>query len=400
MTTPAVNIQLYYQKGVSEKRYDAAGNLISQTYNVFPIKGYERIRPASKLSPIRSDGTRAPRSWNSDWLHSAGWSGTLATKTSPSSPTSHRAYASGILTTSEDPGLTTGVVNPLLGNARLKALAKVTADTMQFNAALSQMDDTLKLAGAFSTAAAKGLDDMMLAQQVGKNGKKTPFWKTAGKLSSWKKIPDRYLAYLYGIAPLADDLANATTHLVGMKDDGLGLAIYLKASESRVESIQLDTSIHNGSTGYYTGVIRGKRKMQARVGYRFDVPRWFLEKCPLVAPFSTAYELARLSFVLDWWLPVGNWIGALESAQYSPFFKEGWETAWVEDRYRDLQYTGTNPTVQIVSDGELILGSMSRGVLTSYPSSVLTRPALNPLPSWSKAAQGSALLTQAFKRWY
>lgn len=400
MTTPAVSVQLYRPMGTAEKRLDAAGNVISQSYDLHSVLGYRRIRPESKLSPIRSDGTRAPRSWSSQWLHSSGFTGTLSMKYSPGSANSNVGYASGNLTTSEDPDIAISTVTPLVRNARLKALAKVTADTMQFNAALSQMDDTLKLVGTFSTAAAKGLDDMMLAQQVGKNGKKTPFWKTAGKLSSWKKIPDRYLAYLYGIAPLGDDLANATSHLVNMKDSGLGLYLYLKASESRTESVSVVTSIHNGSSGYLPGIIRGTREMQARVGYRFDVPRWFLEKCPVVAPFSTAYELMRMSFVLDWIAPIGNWVGALESAQFSPFFKEGWETAWIQDKYRDLSSTSSNKTVQIVSDGELITGMMSRAVLTSYPSSVLTRPALNPVPSWSKAAQGLSLLTQAFKRWY
>jgi hypothetical protein len=107
-----------------------------------------------------------------------------------------------------------------------------------------------------------------------------------------------------------------------------------------------------------------------------------------------------MSFVLDWFVPIGNWIGAMESAQFSPFFVEGWETAWMKDVYTDIRSTSSNSTVKLQATGSLEKGRMSRAYLLSYPSSILTRPAVNPLPSWSKAAQGLSLLTQAFKRWY
>jgi hypothetical protein len=320
------------------------------------------------------------------------WDGTLSMKYTPSSPVSERGTVEGNVALAVDPTQDITAVDPLLRNARLKALAKVTSDTAQFNAALAQANDTLKLAASFSTEAANQLDNLM----SGPKG----LAKKLGKLSSWKKIPDRYLAYLYGIAPLADDLENATTQLVRYKVQGFDMALVLKATEKRTETVTFPVNLHNGSSGYTSGEISGLRHMQARVGYLFNVPSWYLDQAPIVAPFSTAYELTRMSFVLDWFVPIGNWIGAMESAQFSPFFVEGWETAWMKDVYTDIRSTSSNSTVKLQATGSLEKGRMSRAYLLSYPSSILTRPAVNPLPSWSKAAQGLSLLTQAFKRWY
>jgi hypothetical protein len=392
MTTPAQNVNAYIAKGVHEKRYDSAGNLVSQHDTVDSVWAMSRVRPQSVSNPVRANKTRKPSGWSSSWLWSKGFDGKLSMKYSPGSPSSHYGHVEGNVAYNWTAPQSITAVNPLLGNARLKALAKVTSDTTQFNAALAQANDTLKLAASFSTEAANQLDNLMSGPK-GLAGK-------LGKLSSWKKIPDRYLAYLYGIAPLADDLENAATQLVRYKTEGFDMALILKASEKRTESISMTCALHNGSSGSTPGAIDGLRHMQARVGYLFNVPSWYLDQAPIVAPFSTAYELTRMSFVLDWFLPVGNWIGAMESAQFSPFFVEGWETRWMEDIYTDVRQTSSNPTVVVQATGQVRRGQMSRSALTSYPSSILTRPACNPLPSWSKAAQGSSLLAQAFKRWY
>jgi hypothetical protein len=282
-------------------------------------------------------------------------------------------------------------------NARLKALAQVTADTMQRNAALRQMDDTLKLAADFSSRAAHDLDDLM--------GGSGGLAKKFGRMSQWRRVPDRYLAYLYGVAPLADDLVNGFETLNKYQALGFGLSAVLRAHRTRYESIEYGPypGIHNGSGGYENCIYQGSRKLAARCAYRFDLPDWFLEQNgePL-SPWSEAYELTKMSFVLDWFVPVGDWIGALESAQWSPYFVEGWETMYFRDTYDTVVHVPASAKLALtLSSGSVELGRMNRVYVSQYPwGSIFQAPAINPLPSWSKAAQGSALLTQAFKRWY
>jgi hypothetical protein len=158
--------------------------------------------------------------------------------------------------------------------------------------------------------------------------------------------------------------------------------------------------IRNGAGGYENARIRGISKKAARVGYRFDVPSWYLDQAPVVTPFSTLYEWTKLSFVVDWIVPMGNYIGALESAQFSPFFKEGWETRYIQETINDVQYGGSNRSGSLSVKGELIEGTMQRVKVNVYPSSILTMPALNPIPTWPKAAVAFSLLTQAIQRWY
>ena len=71
---------------------------------------------------------------------------------------------------------------------------------------------------------------------------------------------------------------------------------------------------------------RGSRRNFCRVGYRFDFPQSWIERVPILTPFSTAWELTRLSFVADWVAPFGNYVASLEAmGQFGPYFSEGFE---------------------------------------------------------------------------
>jgi hypothetical protein len=266
---------------------------------------------------------------------------------------------------------------------------------MQFNAAMRQVDDTLKLAGSFSSRAARDLEHLM----DGPGG----LARKLGRMSQWRKVPDRYLAYLYGIAPLAGDLENAFEQLSLMNERGFGLNVVLRANLKSTETLPpYPVNLNNARGGHVQGHLRGTRKIGCRVGYRFDIPGWYLERSAMpLTPFSQAYELTRMSFVWDWFIPVGDWIGAMESCQYSPFFKEGWEVSKVVDTYNQVvPDTYWNKTIAVNVSGRQVCGAMVRSPVETWSVLNIAPPAINPTPSWSKAAQGLSLLTQAFKRWY
>jgi hypothetical protein len=264
---------------------------------------------------------------------------------------------------------------------------------MQASAALRQLDDTLRLAGDFSSTAARDLERLM-------DGGKKGLARNLGKMSQWRKVPDRYLAYLYGVAPLADDLSNAFEQLSLYNERGNGLNVVVRAGQKLTETTPSHViNLNSGSGGFQAGLLWGTRKIGVRCGYRFDIPDWYLQQGPILTPFSEAYELTKMSFVLDWFLPVGNWISSMESAQFSPFFKEGFEVIKVVDTYNSAKPNNSfNDTVAIDIKGRLVVGAMRRASIGTW-AETFGLPTFNPTPSWSKAAQGLSLLTQTFKRW-
>ena len=183
------------------------------------------------------------------------------------------------------------------------------------------------------------------------------------------------------------------------------MSVILKASK-RVRTSGVRTAvtvpIGSGSVGYdslhaeipYTGTSF------ARCAYRFDLPEDFLSDVPVVSPFSTLYELMPYSFVLDWFVPIGDWFGALEAAQWSPYFVEGWELYGARETF-------TSPTfVYGPTDWRELAGHATfnaeafryaRSVVSSFPS--LPGVAINPSLGLSRVSQGLSLLTQVFQRW-
>ena len=57
---------------------------------------------------------------------------------------------------------------------------------------------------------------------------------------------------------------------------------------------------------------------------------------------------------------------------------------------------GINPRIRM--RGRAVNGMTRRTVVSEYPSSVLTRPALNPIPGVNQVSQGLSLLAQRLQR--
>lgn len=401
MTTPAQNISTSGQFLSRYTRYKFDGTVVRQgdQLEAWPLRKF--VRPESQNNPIRPDGSRRPGIYRAEWLRVTPPNGRVTVgRYSPNSSFSDRGMAQGCVMRAMVPAINRDPRDSMMRNTTLRALSQVSDGEKQFNASLAQMNGTIGLASQFSRAAGSRLDALMR----GPRG----LFRRLGPISGWREIPSEYLAYLYGIAPLGDDLARALDKLAWYRNRGFTASIICKAGSTREFSVSyVPGSIANGSGGHLNpntlkARIPGTSRITTRCAFRFDVPAEIWDRSPTLAPFSTIYELVPYSFVLDWFLPVGAWIGALESAQYSPYFKEGWTFSFIRDVYNfaDLQYQPTRMDESISMTGRLEIGEMARSRYTEYPWGLLAPPALNPLPGLHQAAQGLALLTQAFKRWY
>ena len=256
------------------------------------------------------------------------------------------------------------------------------------------------MVGNAATSLAHGIDSIM----SGPKG----LAQTAGRMADWRKMPERYLEYLYGWRTAPGDVANGLDLLNDYKARGFSYSMVLEHSQRDYQTLTQVGSCKTAGNGDWGNSVNwiGRRTVAGRCAFRFDLPQWYIDQTPSVlSPFSTGWELLPYSFVLDWFLPIGNWLSALESAQFAPFFKEGWNVICIRDRWSVLSFnTGVRPGTWWITQGNSsarsTCGLTKRSVYNSYPwGSVLPPPALKPFPGLQQAAQGLALLTQAFKRW-
>lgn len=393
MPTPAVNLT----RTVNATTTGSQPGKPDNTY-LTAITVSRRVRPASVNHPRRADNTRPPGPWSGSWSTATPVTGltTWQYARQTGNTASVRGMVVGDLPYAIPiPSAFTKYTNA----ARQKALAQATEKDMQLNAALAQANSTGRMVGNAASTFAHGLNSLM----QGPKG----LLKRFGRMANWKKTPDSYLEYLYGWRPLGDDVSNAFDKLNDLMSRKFGYSMIVHGAVSDREELTYigSAKTHGGGNWSNSVIWGGNRKIVARAGYRFDLPQWFVEQTPTIAPYSTAWELTPYSFVADWVVPIGNWIGSMEAAQFAPHFKEGWEVIYVQDEWSIRQFNTTaSPSTWWITSGSsktsITNGCMSRTALTSYPWGSLPPPTLTKLPGIQQGAQGLALLTQAFKRWY
>lgn len=399
MTTPEQNLNLAsFHIEDYKVVFRPTGQVVSQGTATHPFHYRRYQRPQSSSSPVRPDKTRRPTNWETNWRNVREPLGSFTQKDTEFAIIQSTGQ---VLHDSVPEAVISDSLEALLQNARLAALAQAVEKSTQLNAALAQCRDTVALARRYVTGVSGGLlSAWNRARRQWEPGDLAPATLAEAvrglTQKHWREYPNEYLAYLYGVAPLGDDLANGLDRLSSYRLKGYSLSMLLKKTlrtrETRVEQ-------WNAYCGQGVNPVTATvdRQLIARAVYRFDVPSWYLDTSPTLSPFSTAWELTRYSFVLDWFLPVGSWLQALESAQFSPFFREGSETVFVKDSM-DLATLTSDSLTALRVNGSLDRGRMRRRAISEYPSSVLTRPALRPFPGVNQISQGLALLTQAFQR--
>lgn len=217
--------------------------------------------------------------------------------------------------------------------------------------------------------------------------------RNAGR--NWKKVPAYYLEYVYGVAPLLSDVDGACAALA--ETYNRGNKPYITAYSVRRDSLDY-TELLSSLDGQY-GRLRGNGTEQqiARVGATCDVPNWVMQdysSLGITNPFSIAWEKVPYSHVVDWFLPVGDWINTWDVGNYLRF-KSGYTTRFITRTGRSVYEAPAGATTTGVRED--LMGSfrsfrMERTPFVSLPNASF--PSLrNPL-SLDHMAQGLAMLTQ------
>jgi hypothetical protein len=216
----------------------------------------------------------------------------------------------------------------------------------------------------------------------------------------WSKIPRSWLEVQYGWKPLMSDIFGAAAHLSGPSRLPL---VHVKGNAK-------DTTEASGIWPARVG--SSKVNYKCLTHHRVDCNLWYQLQSPVLAEFSSlglvnpleiVWELTPYSFVVDWFLPIGNWLSSL-TADVGFAFKSG--SLSKLSKTGDLTVTGvdwesgSNASSRVKYYGEYpkMIGESFNFSRTCYPSSPV--PGIyvkNPI-SATHMLNAISLLWLAFER--
>lgn len=243
------------------------------------------------------------------------------------------------------------------------------------------LDRTTRLYRAYRSAKRGKFRDAARTLGIDKRGKKTA--------SSWLELQ-------YGWLPLMSDIHGGYEFLTGRR------AVKGMLFNVRRTITDNDTQTKSDQTASWSMNANIQTKLVTKVSLWYTVEYEALaeaSKLGLLNPLEIAWELTPWSFVVDWFLPVGNVLGAL-SATSGCSFKSGTLTRVLEQQIqcqvipKNSMSGGNGATRSGSAEGSGKYFKMDRQVYSGTPFPVLY--VKNPL-SVGHALNAVALIRSLFK---
>jgi hypothetical protein len=218
-------------------------------------------------------------------------------------------------------------------------------------------------------------------------------------------LANYWLEFQYGWRPLLSDIHGAC--------ELIAETYHLKRPTRFGGSATV--SVERVIKGWNTKFGGGNRFMEDYIFHKIENTRYILEaveddsviaalsKTGITNPLLVAWELVPYSFVIDWFLPVGNYLEQMTYAQGFKFVR-GTVSTRTEHRGRCIVYGNqanlyAMPYKLIVSNspsGESGSYTKKRDILTSFPYQKM--PTFSPKFGVERALSAISLLTQTFNR--
>lgn len=153
-------------------------------------------------------------------------------------------------------------------------------------------------------------------------------------------VANGWLAYHFGWAPVVSDMANAMIYLSGIDSDAGKLTVSAASShEQRTYASYAAKKLGLGSTQIRLDVS-GRQEValswKARVTYSIRISSLReLQRYGLIG-LSTPWAVMPASYILDWIIPVGDYLAAVD-ATAGLQFDSGFETRFARSRLLDLE---------------------------------------------------------------
>jgi hypothetical protein len=215
-----------------------------------------------------------------------------------------------------------------------------------------------------------------------------------------KKYPDwasKWLEWKYGWMPLLSDIESACEHIAKRELNDWRLS---RTKWRRYDDLLKANTIVGSGFSRCNVVTSGMALVKVRMDF-IPADTSELSMLGLTNPVLTAWELAPYSFVVDWLVPVGDWLLGLDhAAQISSgtacitrFVRQEWSAVGVDDAYTAGGY---HQQFQNSWKADQRYVNLRRRVTPLLPPDF---PRLkNPLTGLTRMVTALALLKTAFKR--
>lgn len=213
-----------------------------------------------------------------------------------------------------------------------------------------------------------------------------------------KAVAGGWLALQYGWKPLLTDIYGACETLARRNEAPMYVTVRKKVNRVTPYSEFSQTKSQDQVT---TKLVDGLKTTTVRYGvtfYKPQVPSSSLAQLGISNPALIAWELVPYSFVVDWFLPIGDWLGTFDATLGLTFYS-GYRTVYSKlewDRYESRRGRYSNYVDDHMYQGGFTEVFVKRTPLTGFPSPAIPR-FKNPV-STGHLLNALALLVQNFKR--
>lgn len=189
-----------------------------------------------------------------------------------------------------------------------KALNNIKNQKIDLGVMFGEANETLRLLTNSIVRLSK------FARQVKKGN-----WAQAGRdlgFKGWKTAPNSWLEYQYGWMPLLNDIYGLQEQLKtpfvseGFLIKATGVSQEEKSPRDAVQSIAKTTYV----SGFYRHISKSVLYMKVT-----DSRLLAMSQLGLANPASLAWELTTLSFVIDWFIPIGSFLQSFTAALGTAF---------------------------------------------------------------------------------
>jgi hypothetical protein len=266
-------------------------------------------------------------------------------------------------------------VNRVDTEALLKLAGKRDGARAQLGASLLEAGKTLDMLAGATIPPVKAL---LRLRKGDIRGAATVLGITPGNIK--RAIPNKWLEWQYGWKPMLQDIHYINQKL--QKDFAKPMRLTVHHSRELTET--------SGDGVSYNRTLRGKSGIGITCDFK---PSGLsdLDADGLLNPLSVSWELVPFSFVVDWFIPLGNTFQAL-TATADLLFVNGYRNSRIDDLF--TQYDNGGPGQQVQQRGQY---TVSRMGFNRIPMGGFPMPKLyantNPF-STPRILNAAALVTQ------
>jgi len=395
MTTPAINIDAQQYVDGSEVHYKYGAEIFSVPHPDQVHRRFVNVRPESHSNPKSISGWRAPSNWSHHGISTLSYPFTSLKVWFDYTDLSFAIYSDGAGWQGDVPQLQP-FPDYLERSAVNRALLKLKQQTVNLatnfaerrqleNLTFDTMNRIVSSIHAFRTNSPSDWRQLL---------------KIANLRKETKHVPQAWLECQYGWNPLLQDVHDAAQSLNKTEGNGDSYRASVKTTGRDVQTWIYIKHAYLPYDGvpYYEVKCSQTSRCLVHLDYVMENPLLAnLAQLGLTNPADLVWEELPYSFVIDWFLPIGNYLQAFD-ADLGWSFKGG-SISYDRKASGDAGYVtpGTNTGIEILNVEPFHWEEYIFGRVAYADSPTPEYPSLkNPLKGYTHFSEAMSLLVGAF----